>query len=335
MVEQLTNSLQTRCTGRYLIDLPSSVKTDGEATIQKVSITSTPLSHEEYQEMIADLIKDRRNRTGDAPRNDYPYVYESGSVPGIEEGYFFVTNSPGSSGDGDPRRTLEAYKWDQGYQIFLKVNAVDFIHSTIKDAPSVRQMPMEDQYDIPQQKALIIDLLRRIQGRPDDVIPTTPGLCFAGGFLPGKSGSGEEIQDAFALPDRPDVMFTFNMQTDGSNPISESMPNRLPKIRAYLKQQGGDLIRTGTVQLQGMQADELLIGGTFIENVKGHEFQMEANVTTGGPMTPLLSFNMNNGNNSFLVPKDTRVTKASLTESEAIAIWDLVSRTLRPRPNGF
>ncbi|WP_408601260.1 T6SS immunity protein Tli4 family protein [Paraburkholderia heleia] len=27
--------------------------------------------------------------------------------------------------------------------------------------------------------------------------------------------------------------------------------------------------------------------------------------------------------------------KASLTEGEAVSLWDAVSRTLRPRPNGF
>ena len=27
--------------------------------------------------------------------------------------------------------------------------------------------------------------------------------------------------------------------------------------------------------------------------------------------------------------------KASLTEGEAVALWDAVSRTLRPRPNAF
>ncbi|WP_162244409.1 T6SS immunity protein Tli4 family protein [Burkholderia sp. Leaf177] len=29
------------------------------------------------------------------------------------------------------------------------------------------------------------------------------------------------------------------------------------------------------------------------------------------------------------------IKKASLAENEAIALWDAVSRTLRPRPNGF
>jgi hypothetical protein len=30
-----------------------------------------------------------------------------------------------------------------------------------------------------------------------------------------------------------------------------------------------------------------------------------------------------------------RIKAASVSESEALAIWDIVSRTLRPRPNGF
>jgi hypothetical protein len=42
---------------------------------------------------------------------------------------------------------------------------------------------------------------------------------------------------------------------------------------------------------------------------------------------------MDNGTfNSFTVGS---LEKASLTEGEAIALWDIVSRTLRPRPNAF
>jgi hypothetical protein len=84
-----------------------------------------------------------------------------------------------------------------------------------------------------------------------------------------------------------------------------------------------------------MKANEVLVEGPFAPPVKGHNFLLEANTTTGGPATPYLTFEMDNGNHSFLFPDGERVKQASLTENEAIAVWDVISRTVRPRPNGF
>jgi predicted small lipoprotein YifL len=334
VVSELTTNLKTRCVGRYLVDLPSTAVARGSTRLQDVQIETSPMPQDAYEKVLKELVKARRVHNADAPTNEYPYVYDSGDVPDVAGGYFFVTTDSGSTIDS-PGRTVEAYKWDRGYRIKVSVAASDFIHSSIKDYPSVKQMTMEDQYDVPQKTRLVLDILKRVQGRADDSIPTEPGLCFVGGFLPGKAGPGEQIEDSFAIQGKPDVMFTFRMYTDGHDPVSESMPNRLSKVREYVESAGGRVIRSGSVRLGDMKADEMLLEGPFAPPVKGHNFLLEANTTTGGPETPYLTFEMDNGNNSFLFPDGERVKQASLTENEAIAVWDVISRTVRPRPNGF
>ncbi|MGU7810655.1 T6SS immunity protein Tli4 family protein [Burkholderia sp. AW49-1] len=339
LVSELTTNLKTRCAGRYLVDLPATVVALGSTMVQGVRIETSPMPHDAYEKTLKDLITARRGRTGDAPKNVYPYVYESGSAPGVPDGYLFITNSLGAGGDVDPRRTIEVYKWDHGYRITMNVDAYDVRERDYSDpvyGPTLKKLDEgRPPTDVPEKTRLLLDLLKRVQGRADDSIPTEPGLCFVGGFLPGKSGPGEEVENFFALKGKPDVMFTLRMYTDGHDPVSESLPNRMPKVREHVESAGGRVIRSGSVRLSDIKANEMLVEGPFAPPVKGHHFLLEANTTTGGPATPYLMFEMNNGSNSFLFPEGERVQRASLTENEAIAVWDVISRTLRPRPNGF
>ncbi|WP_296651772.1 T6SS immunity protein Tli4 family protein, partial [Paraburkholderia sp.] len=134
---------------------------------------------------------------------------------------------------------------------------------------------------------------------------------------------------------KPDVKFSLSTNTNLRESVSDSMPNRLPKVREYMRMAGGRVMRSAPVQLGEMKADELLLEGPFVNSVKGHDFLLEANATTGGPETPFLTFKMRNGARSFLFPEFEQVQRASLTDNEAVAVWDVISRTVRPRPNGF
>lgn len=60
---------------------------------------------------------------------------------------------------------------------------------------------------------------------------------------------------------------------------------------------------------------------------------LEGNSEIGSPATPLLTLDMDTGSESNVLGE--KIDKTSLSEAEAVALWDAVSRTLRPRPNGF
>ncbi|WP_175780320.1 T6SS immunity protein Tli4 family protein [Burkholderia anthina] len=341
VVSELTTNLKTRCVGRYLVDLPGMVVARGSTRFQEVSIETTRMPQDAYEKALSELIKLRRNNNSDTSADQH--LYDSGDAPSVSGSYFFVNSSSGASGSIrslDSSRAIEAYKWDRGYQIVLRIDAydarnLDYTSDSVYGPILKRLNEDRPPTDVPQKTRLVLDILKRVQGRADDSIPTEPGLCFVGGFLPGKAGPGEQIEDSFAVQGKPDVMFTFRMYTDGHDPVSESMPNRLSKVREYVESAGGRVIRSGSVRLGDMKAGEMLLEGPFAPPVKGHNFLLEANTTTGGPETPYLTFEMDNGNNSFLFPDGERVKQASLTDNEAIAVWDVISRTMRPRPNGF
>jgi len=69
--------------------------------------------------------------------------------------------------------------------------------------------------------------------------------------------------------------------------------------------------------------------------VRGHYFVLEANSKIGSTATPMVSLDMDNGGRLPGIDGDRQLTQASLTEGEAVALWDAVSRSLRLRPNGF
>ena len=201
--------------------------------------------------------------------------------------------------------------------------------------PIIKNDPNKN--DVPQKTRLVFDLIEKLQGRPEDVIPTQPGACFLGGFLPGKALSENEvIRSSFILPDKPDVSFSLESFTNMKSDDTLLQRVNGSAMRSVFKATDGRLIRSGSIDLsEGLKAEEALMAVTTTANlpVQGHLFSLEANYS-GGALTPYLLLDMMNGYPNSLAQSD-EIEKASLTEGEAIALWEAVSRTLRPRPNAF
>jgi hypothetical protein len=330
-VTELTQDLKTRCVGRYLIDLPANVKARGRAKIYGVMIEAELKTEEEFKRDMA-----ARKKTLEAVKNrhGYQYLYDYGMLDQDPHMQYSITlRTPTDTSDW--AFLIQAYKWDRGYQISLKIEARKTINSEYsKRHPDYKPTPINT---IPANSMQVIDLLRKVQGRADDVIPTEPGTCFYGAFLPGKAISeNEEISSSFALPDKPDLLFkveTFAYMRPERTLLERVHDSDAQKI---LKKTHSRLIRSGSIELpSGMKADEALASGLMKDDppMQGQRFSLEANYTSGAS-TPFLMLDMDNGNASFLIPYD-QVTQASLTEGEAVALWDVISRTLRPRPNAF
>lgn len=84
-----------------------------------------------------------------------------------------------------------------------------------------------------------------------------------------------------------------------------------------------------------MNAEEWLLQGTTFFKVQGIVFSMEANSLDNKERKPVVTLDLETGAPSALTDDSATIDKASLTEDEALGLWDIVSRTLRPRPNAF
>ncbi|SAL33073.1 T6SS immunity protein Tli4 family protein [Caballeronia humi] len=318
---ELTASLKTRCVGRYLIDMPSDALSTGLATIQGVTFEAIPMARTEFEEQIAAR---ETELLATKSRDGYQFMYDRGEVRGVPNSKYFVTLG-NSNADSDLGRVIEAYKWDAGYQVKLEVKATDSIHSEFEKR--VKGTPYESKdwkvNDVPEKTNLVLDLIRKVRGRADDEIPAEPGVCFLGGFLPRKAAVGESISVFFAMKDKSDVSFELATDTDVRDKREDTLPGRLRQIRSEIKEANGRIIRTGAAEVEGIDAQEVLISGTSVTKTVGHTFLLEANTATSGALNPFLTVSL----------YDIQI--GALTEGEAIALWDTVSRTLRPRPNGF
>ncbi len=323
-MNELTGRLSPYCVGRYVIDLPESVSTSGRIDIEGVSVQVTPMSQYEFQRAMVEreaTLKAKKSVRG------YRFLYEYGEAQPKGTRYFIHLRS--AFDPGDVSRLIEAYKWDSGYQIKLQIEAVDFTTSKFKDEPSIVQMAVKN--NVPEKSRLIFDQLARVRGRPESSMPTEPGVCFLGGFLPGKARDRENVLTQFVLRDRSDV--SFLLQTDTDIQESTTLLERGDSVNEALKHNNGRTVRKGPVNLPGMQAEEWLMAGTTTLDIPGHHFALEANSKTGNPGTPLVILELDTGSVNHLL--QDHIEKASLTEGEAVALWDVVSRTLRPRPNSF
>jgi len=325
MVSELTANLKPRCVGRYLIDMPADAPVFGSAKIDGVDIEAKAMTQNDYEATM-----DARSKELNAIKihTGPQFLYADTVVDGVPRSRLFI--SQGNINVLSPAtRVIEAYKWDRGYQIKMQIEGSDFTYPDQTNDPIVKQL--KEKNDVPNKARQVAFLLDKVRGRTEDEIPTEPGFCFIGGFLPGKPIVQENIGVQFVLHGHHDV--SFDLDTNSNIQETTTLLQRGDDINAALKQNEGRTIRKGPVELPGMQAEEWLMAGVTELHIPGHHMTLEANSKIGSAKTPLVILDMDTGSNSILLLD--RVEKASLTEAEAIALWDVVSRTLRPRPNGF
>ena len=322
-MDELTANLGPRCVGRYLIDMPADVFVFGNLTVDQIPLESMAMPEDQFQREVTSREAELKG-TGSA--DAHPFLYASGEVSGAATRYFIHR---GDALAHPASRVIEAYKWDRGFQIKMRTEGWDYTNLDRTNDSLVELITPKNI--VPELRARVFDLLKRVRGRPESEIPSEPGVCFLGGFLPGKAGATENLWTQFVLHDKIDV--SVGLETNSDIREQTTLLQRGDSINAALKESEGHTIRKGPVDLPGLPAEEWLMAGTTTRGVPGHHLALEANSRIGSAQTPLVILEMDTGSENRVL-RDP-IEKASLTEGEAVAFWDVVSRTLRPRPNGF
>ncbi|MGS1003326.1 T6SS immunity protein Tli4 family protein [Burkholderia glumae] len=332
VVMEMTTDMKPRCVGRYLIDLPVSAKPIGYAKFEGVTVTAKAQSLEQFQHEMhrrGTELRETKSTLG------YKFFLDGGNVRGMKNTQYFVTLGD-SGATSDIERVIEVYKWNRGYQINMRIEAADSIHAEYtKKYHGTPYGISEPVNDVPDKTRQAFDLIERLQGRAEDVIPTEPGACFVGGFMPGKAiAESEEISTSYVLADKTDVSFSLDSFAN-LRATSTLLPRvQSPEVQDALKAAQGRVIRSGSVELpSGMKVDEVLTSALTQVEVQGHHGSLETNYQ-GRPQAPYIVFDMLTASPNFMAEADT-IKQSSLTEGEAVALWDAVSRSLRPRPNAF
>ncbi|MEM5399766.1 T6SS immunity protein Tli4 family protein [Paraburkholderia unamae] len=324
---ELTGNLKTRCVGRYLIDLPEDATESGYATIGGVNIETKAMTEDAYRQEVSQR---EAQLKGTKSIDAYPFLYSAESVFAKEARYFIHRGSVYS----DPAtRQIEAYMWEHGYRISLKVETFDYTHPDQTNDVLVQKMTVKNR--LPEKVGVVLTLLGRLRGRPKEEIPSEPGVCFAGGFFPSAASSDQYVDSGFRMANNRDVSFDVSVDTEPQGNTTLLQRIESPEVRAMFKAADSSDIRKGIVDLSGLKAEEWLSETRRPGGGRGNLFTLTVNETTSGPTSPYLSLDMYTGGQLLIQGKFVKLDRGSLSTGEAVALWDAVSRTVRMRPGAL
>lgn len=317
-LQPVFDKTKTVCFGRFMVDVPAS------ATVAWGG-TDVPLGVTIYRDGV-DEVKALTQK----------FVDELKSEKAI-----YLNNVPLLISVDDMRQPEG--KIVIGYDGFeaigmLKINGYFRMNN---DGVIIDARPLEEQKD--ETIADIKSIARRMRQRPEDEIPIEPGNCVEHFFLPDKQNPTrddlmEHIRIGFRLKEFPDAHFSIYVApSNPPDPEGDSLRTQWKRIKespttpdekAALAKI--DFFRESPRQIHEWKTGyEVLLRNPDEEHVHSyHDFQAKFTGVPHDPFRPYadIQFQTGVGDNA------AGSTKASLTDEEAIAVWDKITSTIRVRP---
>jgi len=173
------------------------------------------------------------------------------------------------------------------------------------------------------------ELVTQFRSREENEIPTEAGFCFDGGFIsePIAVTQTERTTMFVGLNDHPDVSIALNMIAGVTT--QETLLERSDRVSVHREyRERFHTLRRGTRTLNAQPGDELLERVHELNGNYGHSFMWEAvHNKTDSVFTPDMSFELSTGHGQ---PGTT--VDASLTDAQALVLWDKMLSSLRIRP---
>jgi hypothetical protein len=189
----------------------------------------------------------------------------------------------------------------------------------------------------------IKSIARRLRQRAENDIPTEPGNCIEGFFLPDspddeKNHPGELISIGFRLKEFPDAH--FSIRTHPSNPHDPESTSLKRQWQRVIEDPATPEEKKALAKIKYFRESpreihdwktgyELLLRNPDEEGVHSyHDFEVRFTGVPHDPYKPYADIQFQTG----VANNAAGATKASLTDEEAIAVWDKITSTIRVRP---
>lgn len=313
-----------RCVGRYLIDVPENFEDTNqkkEGNVGKISgigvFAQYPMTYQDFEnkvEMREKLLMSGTNPLLTADKEiDRPFLKDIEPVM-IDGHRAIILNRNESSSGPDSSRMLEAYMWSNNVSIKLTVSA--------RDLSGDRYKKWREEYNIPstiaQKHQDLITVMKSIEGWDDVNLPPTPGSCFPYIYIKGKPALSENSVGGWfyklkEYDQKIGIILDFNTYIKAQSSLLE-------RFNKDANNSDQKILRKGIVHLPGIpkaHAEELLT----VTKSGEHLFTLLVNERIGSKNTPYIGIDF--------------YDKGLLKQEDAIAIWDGLLKTLRPRPGAF
>ena len=188
---------------------------------------------------------------------------------------------------------------------------------------------------IDKQIQALNTVARHLRLRADTEVPTEPGTCIDGGFVNWQP-EFQRTSLGVRLKEFPDVHLSIVAVKKHALTGSSPLESRLKKAEEDAQKHGmGELyarikvFRRGPRQLNGWAGFEALARKpAYGDNTEAHEFLFYSVGVPKDPLHPELDVQLNTG-----VKDDLNAnTPPSLTDEEAVALWDKLTNSIRVRP---
>ncbi|MQL46489.1 hypothetical protein GEA64_00090 [Photorhabdus khanii] len=317
-------NMQTRCVGRYLIDIPLSFENiiNTGIFIGDVRIETKRLHLSTFEQWIQ--IREQKLRvTRTADPKDLPFLKKVHHLQGNLYGVIFDRNNnvsePGFT------RILEAHLYDNGVAFVIKMKFTEISDDKYSYSRNIyiKSGMDESQYKMLSQTLDKMQrLLSRISGRKDREIPTMAGICIPDGFIASHDNDDEKVNMTFAYQGDENDHFTFGIEI--INDLKEdTLLERIGEVERDWFINCGRVIRNGEREINGIHGEELLALGLqpFDSNPR-YRFDFIINDMVVDEEKVCVGIMLMN----YQLPSPP------YTEDELITFWDAITKTFRKRP---
>jgi hypothetical protein len=173
--------------------------------------------------------------------------------------------------------------------------------------------------------------------RAENEIPVDAGACIEGGFVSWQP-EFERIAIGVRLKEFPDIHLSIDATRKNLLIESDALEPRLKQAEEEAKKEGLGWLyariktfRRGTRQLGDWNGFEILARKpAYKDDTDAHEFLFLSQGTPNDPLRPVLDIRLNTG----VANNKTARSHPSVSDEEAIALWDKLTSSIRIRPLG-
>lgn len=317
-LQSVFEKTRTVCFGRFLFEIPEAVILTWGTAAVPLDVTIYPNEVDKVKEMAQGFEIDLKNKKA-IYNNHVPLLISKDDV----------IHPPG---------VIIA-----GYESFEAINALK-INGYFKMGDNgvvINARPLKDEKD--ETILLINRIAKRLRQRAENEFPTESGNCIEHGFLmdelnPSKDDLLEHIRIGFRLKDFSDAHFSIYVAPSNSEgPDEESLYTQWERIKdepATLEEKkvlaNTKFFRESPRQIHDWKTGYEVLTRSPDEDGSHshHDFQIRFTGVPHDPFKPYVDIQFQTG----VAGNAAGATKASLTDEEAIAVWDKIVSTIRVRP---
>lgn len=305
VMEQYTKDMRSVCFGRFVMDVP-----------QQAELTNGQMGYVFAEFQIDDKLK---NLTQFNLAVDFKIEDLKKKAPYVERPMYYFDEMVGPS-----VRIVNQFTDERGDYFTPKAFVfLDGATIQIEGAETNKKEKYEQGF-----KAKLLDLLPRLRKLPEGEMPKEPGFCMVGAYVAGMNKNGENADLVLSLKGHPD--FSFGVRTTVID-RARSEPMLIDREAGIVSQMGSLMkgvktLRKRKFQINGQEAQEWSVALPEARGVE-YKFHVEVRGVPNSSDQPEMDISMSVGGDGVRgwVP-------ASLSEAEALAVWDALLNSIKLRP---